>query len=342
MVAIGTRSTFCRSLIASTSILLPSSQEDRADNYEYERSQSASFVRNQVANIIKNQDPTLAGSILRLTFHDATVRSISSNPEIGGMDGSIRYELDWSENRGLSKPLKVIQQVYEDALSASLERQELTRGVNITTTTEEEVSSLSFADVLALSGAAAVEAANGPKITIKLGRKDVDHADNRLLDEEIISESYRSNIKTSLPAPGLDSLGLRNYFTRLGLSEAEFVALSGAHDLGRHVTLLNMPKQCLKNLTRTCLEEAPISLPFVFEDPDTFSNSYFTALLRWNFRVAKRGEAMFLPTDVAMVVDEGLRKYVAAYSKDEKLFFRRFTTAYQKLVDNTATTQHRY
>uniref|UniRef100_A0A6S8S1W6 Plant heme peroxidase family profile domain-containing protein n=1 Tax=Chaetoceros debilis TaxID=122233 RepID=A0A6S8S1W6_9STRA len=341
MVAICTRSTFCRALITSTSILLPSSKEYEADPFEQERLQSAYFVRNQVTNIIKNQDSTLAGSILRLAFHDATVRSISAHPEIGGMDGSIRYELDWSENRGLSKPLKVVQQVYEDALYASLERKELSVGVNVITT-GQDVSSLSFADVLALSGAAAVEATNGPIIKVKLGRKDVDHADNRFLDEEIISESDRSNIKTSLPSPGLDSLGLRNYFKRLGLSEAEFVALSGAHDLGRHVTLLNMPKQCLKNLTRTCLEEAPISLPFVFEDPDTFSNSYFAALLRWNYRIAKRGEAMFLPTDVAMVVDEGLRKYVAAYSRDENLFFRRFTTAYQKLVDNTATTQRRY
>ena len=47
-------------------------------------------------------------------------------------------------------------------------------------------------------------------------------------------------------------------------------------------------------------------------------------------------------TDVAMVVDDGLKKHVVAFAKDEKLFFRRFTTAYQKLVDSTATTKFRY
>lgn len=43
-----------------------------------------------------------------------------------------------------------------------------------------------------------------------------------------------------------------------------------------------------------------------------------------------------------MVVDDGLKKHVVAFAKDEKLFFRRFTTAYQKLVDSTATTKFRY
>ena len=89
-----------------------------------------------------------------------------------------------------------------------------------------------------------------------------------------------------------------------GLTEQELVALSGAHDLGRHVTLLDMPKACLKNLTRTCLEDAPVLIPFVTADPDTLSNRYFQTLLRWNDREIEYGEALFIPTDVAMVVDE--------------------------------------
>lgn len=201
---------------------------------------------------------------------------------------------------------------------------------------------LSFADVLALAGAAAVEAAQGPKIPIKLGRMDKMVADERFLDQKIESETDRSSIQNSLPSPALDSLGLRNFFTRLGLTEEEMVALMGAHDLGRHVTLTGMPKECLRNLTRTCLEDAPVLAPFIAKDPDTFSNTYFDTLLRWNERQIEYGEAAFIPTDVAMVVDGGLKKSVVKFARDKKLFFQRFTTAYQKLVDSTATTSLRY
>jgi len=67
-----------------------------------------------------------------------------------------------------------------------------------------------------------------------------------------------------MPSAGLDSDGLRLYFGALGLSEMELVALCGAH-----VTLLDMPKSCLKELTQECLEDAPVLMPFINEDPDS-------------------------------------------------------------------------
>jgi len=343
MVAIS-RASFFNALIASSATLsfINNHPQQTPDKNEYYTA-SANYVRKEITHIIKNQDPSLAGSILRLAFHDATVRSVASDPFVGGADGSIRYELDWSENRGLAKPLKVVQQVFEsqqrkycpfddsDPVSAL--------GTDVSTGL---CHSLSFADVLALSGAAAVEAAQGPNIRIRLGRKDAHHADNRFLDNSIQGETDRSSITSSLPSAALDSLGLRNYFTRLGLSESEMVALSGAHDLGRHVTLTGMPRECLRNLTRVCLEDAPVLAPFITADPDTLSNRYFQTMLRWNDRNIEFGEAAFIPTDVAMVVDGGLKKHVIVFANDEQLFFRRFSSAYQKLVDSTATSSSRY
>lgn len=131
---------------------------------------------------ILQDDPTLAGSILRLTFHDAVVRSIASDPTVGGADGSIRYELDWSENRGLKKPLTVVEEIYElqkDRYDSSFSGKDIGQQCHI----------LSFADTLALSAAAVVEAAKGPAISIRLDRKDVESADKRLLDRAIESES---------------------------------------------------------------------------------------------------------------------------------------------------------
>lgn len=314
---------------------------------------AASFVRKEIARIVEEESPALSGSILRLAFHDATVRSLSSNSLVGGADGSIRFELAWPENRGLSKPLEVVERVYEiqkkkfqRQLSEENDKSLSTRHSGVSKALYSSFpTALSFADTLALSGAAAVEASGGPHIPIFLGRKDVSTADNRFLDRPIeaisSNDGDRSRVTTSLPSAGLDSLGLRNYFGRLGLSDAELVALSGAHDLGRHVTLLGMPKSCLKNLTRVCLEDAPVLFPFVTKDPDTLSNTYFITLLKWNKREIEYGEASFIPTDVALVVDEGLQKHVVAFSKNQKLFFRTFVTAYQKLVDTTATSLSR-
>jgi L-ascorbate peroxidase len=329
MVAV-TRATVLKAIFAGTLSTPFNSLPQKTENeYEYSKyASAASFVRNEVNTIITTKDPTLAGPILRLAFHDAAVRSIAEDPFIGGSDGSVRFELEWSENRGLSKPLKVIQEIFDLQQEKFCESQ--------------KKSPLSFADTLALSGSAAVQAANGPSILIKLGRKDVDHADNRFLDKPIQSETDRSTINTSLPSAALDSLGLRMYFKRLGLTEEELVALSGAHDLGRHVTLTGMPKYCLKNLTRTCLEDAPVMTPFISKDPDNFSNRYFETLLRWNNREVEYGEALFIPTDVAMVVDNGLRNNVTEYAHDEQLFFRCFRRAYQKLVESTATSIWRY
>eukprot|EP00559_Dactyliosolen_fragilissimus_P008253 CAMPEP_0184857304 /NCGR_PEP_ID=MMETSP0580-20130426/2466_1 /TAXON_ID=1118495 /ORGANISM="Dactyliosolen fragilissimus" /LENGTH=235 /DNA_ID=CAMNT_0027352823 /DNA_START=374 /DNA_END=1082 /DNA_ORIENTATION=+ len=230
---------------------------------------------------------------------------------------------------GLSKPLALIENIFEAQMKCQKEETNL-------------CYVLSFADVIALSGAASIEAAKGPKIPVKLGRHDKSVADNRLLDRVIESESERSSIRTSLPSPALDSLGLRIYFRRLGLSDAEMVALMGSHDLGRHVTLTGMPKECLRNLTRTCLEEAPTLVPFITKDPYTLSNSYFKTLLRWNDHAIEYGEAAFIPTDVALVVDDDLKKYVSKYADDEEDFFRTLTVAYQKLVESTATTSLRF
>lgn len=288
---------------------------------------AAVFVRAETSRLVR-KTPELSGSILRLAFHDATVRSVASDADIGGADGSIRYELDWPESRGLAKPLAAVTAIYE----------------------AQQV--LSFADTLALAGAAAVEASGGPSIPVRLGRMDVHQADKRYLDEPIKGLTTmdqpvndRATIASSLPSAGLDSVGLRHYFGRLGLTEREFVALSGSHDMGRHVSLLGMSRDCLKNLTRTCLEEAPVLLPFVTKQDDSqykLSNRYFRALLRWNKREIEYGESAFIPTDVALVVDDGLCKHVTVFASNERLFFGTFRRAYQKLVDSTATSASRY
>ena len=51
---------------------------------------------------------------------------------------------------------------------------------------------------------------------------------------------------------------------------------------------------------------------FASQDPDTFSNSYYRWLLRWNTRDIEAGDVHFLPTDVVLVVDAGFQTQVRA------------------------------
>ena len=218
----------------------------------------------------------------------------------------------------------------------------ITRPLHLIEEIHATVEELSLADCIALAGAEAVEFAGGPSVKVRLGRKDATKADLKKRIRTLQKDTDRSLVETTLPSAGLDSDGLRLYFGALGLSEEQFVALCGAHDLGRHVTLLQMSKGCLKELTRDCLENAPVLMPFVAEDPDRFSNVYFKKLLEWNDRKIKLGEVAFIPTDVDLVVDNGLRRYVRKFARDKSAFYSSFKSAYQTIVDAGATTIKSY
>ncbi len=276
-------------------------------------SQDSQQLRQEI-NALVIQDCSLAGQLVRLAFHDAATRDGS----VGGPNGSISFELERSENRGLAKPFRLLQEYRKE-------------------------SPLSLADSIALAGAQAIETAGGPSIPVRLGRMDATTADPEFLQRSLSSSTPRSLVTTTLPSAGLDSDGLRLYFGNLGLSEPEWVALTGgSHGLGRHVSLLGMPKECLKNLTRTCLEDAPVLLPFVTDSVYRFDTTYFQALLDWNDNHIEMGKVAFIPTDVAMVVDQGLQKHVQRFAADPRYFRRTFVTAYQKLMETTATTRIRY
>jgi L-ascorbate peroxidase len=308
-------------LLAAPSSFPPFTQPLSEDHF---RTFQTKYIRAKIAEAVQTT-PDLAGPLIRLAFHDAATYEQDSTLT-GGPNGSIRYELDRYENRALLRPLGVVQNILE----------------SMNDVTSDTCDSVSLADSIALAGAAAVEASGGPNIPIRMGRLDATTSDPQVLRHPVQKETRRSIVTKTLPEASLDSDGLRLYFARLGISEPEFVALSGVHGMGRHVSLLNMTNDCLKNLTRICLEEAPVSLPFVTASVNRFDNSYFKALLRWNNQQVELGEVAFIPTDVALVVDIGLRRYVEAFSKDEELYFKTFRRGLQKLMDTTATTKKYY
>lgn len=118
-----------------------------------------------------------AAGVLRLVFHDAGTYEIDENS--GGMNGSISYELDRPENKGLKKSLKILLEAKK---------------------TVDETITVSMSDVIAVAGAEAVSLCGGPKIPVQLGRLD----------------SMVPDPEGKLPEETLDAIGLKQSFNRKG------------------------------------------------------------------------------------------------------------------------------
>nr|AII99883.1 peroxidase [Cicer arietinum] len=132
-----------------------------------------------------------AAGVLRLVFHDAGTFQIDDTT--GGMNGSIVYELERPENAGLKKSVLQKAKTQIDAIHP-----------------------VSWADIISVAGAEAVEVCGGPAIQVRLGRQD----------------SLGPDSEGKLPEETLDASGLKKCFQKKGFSTQELVALSGAHTLG--------------------------------------------------------------------------------------------------------------
>jgi adenylate cyclase len=131
--------------------------------------------------------------LLRLAFHDAATYSKSANS--GGPNGSIRLpeELAREVNRGLEPAIELLKPI------------------------KARYPQYSWADLIAIGGAVAIERCGGPSIQIPIGRKDVDTANGDGL----------------IPGRGLTMEQLKARFRDMGMTPQEMVALSGAHSIGR-------------------------------------------------------------------------------------------------------------
>jgi L-ascorbate peroxidase len=153
---------------------------------------------------------------VRLAFHDAG--TFDQDTGTGGAHGTVhlKEELQRADNTGWGQ--------------ACLE---------LLSEAREEFPSVSWADLIAIGGAAAVQKCGGPIIRIGLGRTDSSE----------VAPPHR------LPG-GYEGAGmLKRMFARMGLGSRDLVALSGAHTLGH-------------------TQRRPFT-----EDPWVFSNSYFIQLV---------------------------------------------------------------
>ena len=208
--------------------------------------------------------------MLRLAWHDAG--TYDAQTKTGGPNGSIRNEEEYSHgaNNGLKKAIDFCQEV------------------------KAKHPKITYADLYQLAGVVAVEVTGGPTVDFVPGRRD-------------------SNICTRdgrLPDAKEGASHLRDIFYRMGLSDKDIVALSGAHTLGRAHP-----------------ERSGFDGPWT-EDPLKFDNSYFVILLEKD-----TAGLLKLPTDKALLDDPEFRRYVELYAKDENAFFRDYAESHKKLSE---------
>ncbi|GFY87912.1 ascorbate peroxidase 3 [Actinidia rufa] len=190
----------------------------------------------------------------------------------GGPNGSIRNELNHVANKGLNIAVDLCEPV------------------------KDRHPKISYADLYQLAGVVAVEVTGGPTI-------------------DFVQEEW---IPLFLPKKGAfqmpNKVGpphLKDVFYRMGLSDKDIVALSGAHTLGR------------AHPERSGFEGAWT------KDPLKFDNSYFVELLN---KESEEG-LLKLPTDKALVEDPKFRRYVEIYAKDEEAFFADYAASHKKLSE---------
>lgn len=265
-----------------------------------------SAVKKDIAKLIetdaeKRGDGTaFTGTFVRLAWHCAGTYAKADNS--GGSNGArMRFnpEASWGANAGLG--------VARDALEPL----------------KAKYPDLSYADLYTLAGVTAIEEAAGPTIPWRSGREDMPSGESSPPDGRL-PDADKGN-----PAKTIEHI--KAIFNRMGFSDRQMVALSGAHALGR------------------CHENASGYWgPWTFAET-TFSNEYFRLLIeeKWTLKTTHNGKPwtgpvqyedstgklMMLPSDVALLQDAELRKVVELYAKDEDLFFKEFSAAFSKLLE---------
>lgn len=208
--------------------------------------------------------------MLRLAWHDAGTYDVKT--KTGGPNGSIRNEeeLLHGANNGLKIAIDLCEPI------------------------KAKHPKITYADLYQLAGVVAVEVTGGPTIEFRPGRKD----------------SKVSPNEGRLPDAKQGVQHLKDIFYRMGLSDKDIVALSGAHTLGR------------AHPERSGFEGAWT------KEPLKFDNSYFVELLE-----GETEGLLKLPTDKALLEAPEFRCYVELYAKDEDAFFRDYALSHKKLSE---------
>lgn len=156
---------------------------------------------------------------------------------------------------------------------------------------------LSISDLIQLGGYTAVEYCGGPSMIFRMGRKDIEtegEASNALA---VTDESHENSVMVSK-------------FDMMGLDAAEFVALMGSYTLG-----FASDENKGKNGRWTM-------------NPYVFDNSYFKEVL-----VGHDSKYLKTESDLRLLHDSELKRWVEEYAEDQNLFFENYAKAHVKVSE---------
>ena len=265
-----------------------SDKDSSSKNVDYSSTFLANALKQSILNELVTQKANACPMGVRLAWHSAG--TYDKSDDSGGSNGAtMRFPPESTDgaNAGLG--------ILRDLLLP----------------VSKKFPNVSVADIWAAAGAAAVENCGGPKVPVALGRTDKG------------AEFCPANGR--LPDAAQGAQHLRDVFYRMGFNDAEIVALSGAHTLGR----------C--HSTRSGFDG-----PWT-QDPLTFDNSYFTNLKNktwqkreWDgpvqYEDKETQSLMMLPTDLCLLDDPSFKEWVDKYAADEELFRTDFAAVFSKLL----------
>ncbi|KAL4525055.1 hypothetical protein Ndes2437B_g03197 [Nannochloris sp. 'desiccata'] len=254
--------------------------------------------------LTKLMDSTRCNPIMiRLAWHDSGSYSADAKdqpwPKPGGATASIRFkpELGYGANNGLDVALNLLNPI------------------------KDEVPEMSWADLIQLSSAVAIEHAGGPHIPLKLGRLDAQSKEDCTPDGRLPAAAAPFPDRAASPAAHL-----RAVFYRMGLTDKDIVALSGAHTLGRaRPERSGFGKASTKYTANGPGNPGGSSWTVEWLQ---FDNSYFT-----DIKEQKDEELLVLPTDAALFEDEGFRPFAEKYAASQEDFFNEYVESHLKLSE---------
>ena len=134
------------------------------------------------------------------------------------------------------------------------------------------------------------------------------------------------------PAPSTDAAShLRAIFHRMGMTEGEIVALSGAHTIGRARTTRSGFGVDKTKYTDDPSKGTPGGTSWT-PDFQTFNNSYFTETKK---AVDGSGdpELLVLDTDKCIFEDSSFKPFAEKYAASQADFFKDYAAAHVKLAE---------
>jgi len=268
-------------------------------------------IRQAIGNVCAEK-PELLPSLLLLTISDAL--SYQKDSDKGGIDGSIRFELERESNAGLKAAADAVTEIRSGLL---------------------RTTQASYADVLALAGAEAIEVAGGPRCLVQIGREDAKAPEDE-------------GLRAGFSWDSASATTLRSAFGGSGLSAQDIVALLGA------VGTLKQTATRLRKEKAASAADAPddddidqedvfgvsgsvaygsvptgktssLSVNVKGDKLGKFDNSYFKSLL------SSANSNSLSPLDRALLSDKELKSYVETYAGSKQKFREDVRATYARL-----------